>query len=155
MRAISGTVGVPEAAVQALAAGADALCLGHDLHEETVEAVHAAIVAAVRSGRLAEERLAEAAERVAAVCRWASPTDAGAAGREVGAEAARRALEISGSVSAGDPILVLELVPEANIAAGEALHGLADLLPDAVAVRLEKARATWPGSSRRTSAAGS
>ena len=43
--------------------------------------VHAAIVAAVRSGRLAEERLAEAAERVAAVCRWASPTDVGAAGR--------------------------------------------------------------------------
>ena len=61
MHGISRTVGVPEAAVLALAAGADALCLGHDLHEEAVEQVHAAIVGAVRSGRLAEERLAEAA----------------------------------------------------------------------------------------------
>ena len=139
MQGISGTRGVPEAAVLALAAGADALCLGHDLHEEAVEQVHGAIVGAVRSGRLAEERVAEAAERVAAVCRWASPTDAGAADRSVGAEAARRALELSGDVAVDGPILVLELVPEANIAAGEALHGLADLLPDAVAVQLREA----------------
>jgi beta-N-acetylhexosaminidase len=54
----------------------------------------------------------------------------------VGAEAARRALEVSGDVAVAGPILVLELVPEANIAAGEALHGLADVLPDAVAVRV-------------------
>ena len=139
MRGISGTIGVPEAAVLAIAAGADALCLGHDLHEEAVEQVHAAIVGAVRSGRLAEERVAEAAEQVAAVCRWASPADARAAGRSAGADAARRALEISGEVAVGGPILVLELVPEANIAAGEALHGLADFLPDAAVVRLREA----------------
>jgi beta-N-acetylhexosaminidase len=139
MRGVSGTLGVPEAAVLALAAGADALCLGHDLHEEAVEQVHAAIVGAVRSGRLAEERVAEAAERVAAVCRWVSPTEAGAAGREVGAEAARRALESSGEVAVAGPVLVVELVPEANIAAGEAQHGLAELLPDAVAVQLREA----------------
>jgi beta-N-acetylhexosaminidase len=139
MQGISGTRGVPEAAVLALAAGADALCLGHDLHKEAVEQVHAAIVGAVRAGRLAEERVAEAAERVAAVCRWASPTDGGAAGRSAGADAARRAREVSGSVAAGGPIVVLELVPEANIAAGEALHGLADLLPDAVAVQFREA----------------
>ena len=48
MRGSAGR-GVPEAAVLALAAGADALCLGHDLHEEAVEAVHAAIVDAVGS----------------------------------------------------------------------------------------------------------
>ena len=139
MRGVSGTLGVPEAAVLALAAGADALCLGHDLHEEAVEQVHAAIVGAVRSGRLAEERVAEAAERVAAVGRWASPAAAGAAGRDVGAEAARRALESSGEVAVAGPVLVVELVPEANIAAGEAQHGLAELLPDAVAVRLREA----------------
>jgi beta-N-acetylhexosaminidase len=139
MKGISGKVGVEEAAVLALAAGADALCLGHDLHEEAVEQIHAAIVGAVRSGRLGEERLAEAAARVAGVSRWASPTDAGAAGRGVGAEAARRALESSGPVAAGGPILVLELVPEANVAAGEAQHGLAELLPGAVAVTLREA----------------
>ena len=38
MRAISATVGVEEGAVRALAAGADALCLGHDLFDESVVA---------------------------------------------------------------------------------------------------------------------
>jgi beta-N-acetylhexosaminidase len=139
MRGISQGLGVTEAAVQALAAGADALCLGHDLHEEAVERVHAAIVDAVRSGRLAEERLTDAAARVVAICRWTSPTATGAADRTVGAEAARRALDVSGDVSVAGPILVLELVPEANIAAGEAVHGLGDVLPDAVTVRLQAA----------------
>jgi beta-N-acetylhexosaminidase len=139
MRGISGTIGVPEAAVLALAAGADALCLGHDLHEEAVEQVHAAIVGAVRSGRLAEERVADAAGRVEALCRWAAPTDAGAGNGSVGLEAARRALETSGDLAVGGPVLVLEFVPEANIAAGEAKHGLGDLLTDAVTLRLREA----------------
>ena len=65
MRAISGGVGVEEAAVLALAAGVDALCVGHDLHEETVDALVGAISEAVRSGRLPLERLEEAAARVA------------------------------------------------------------------------------------------
>jgi beta-N-acetylhexosaminidase len=139
MRGISGSAGVEEAAVLALAAGADALCLGHDLHEDAVERAHAAIIGAVRTGRLAEERVAEAAGRVAALGRWASPTDVGAASRAAGAEAARRALRTSGAVTSAGPVLVLELVPEANIAAGEARHGLADVLPDAVGMRLEEA----------------
>ena len=37
MRAISASVGVEEGAVLALAAGADALCLGHDLFEEATD----------------------------------------------------------------------------------------------------------------------
>ena len=139
MKAVSETVGVEEAAVLALAAGADALCVGHDLHEEAVGSIHAAILRAVRAGRLAEERLAEAAERVAAVGRWAAPTGDGALGREAGFDAARRALSISGEVATAGPILVLDLVPEANIAAGEAQHGLAELLPDARRVRLRTA----------------
>ena len=137
MKGISGNAGVPDAAVRALIAGADALCLGHDVHNEEVDAVHAAIVGAVESGRLSEERLADAAARIHALCRWTSPTAAGASGREAGAEAARRALDVAGDVTVSGPILVLELVPEANIAAGEALHGLADVLPDAVTVRLD------------------
>ncbi len=36
MKAISDTVGVEEGAVRAIAAGADALCLGHDLFDESV-----------------------------------------------------------------------------------------------------------------------
>ena len=69
MRAISATVGVEEGAVRAIAAGADALCLGHDLFDESVLEVRDALVAAVRGGGSTEERLVEAAERVAAVDR--------------------------------------------------------------------------------------
>ena len=139
MRAISGGVGVEEGAVRALAAGVDALCVGHDLHEQTVDALVDAISDAVRSGRLPLQRLEEAAERVAATARWASAADpTGARGREVGTEAARRALRVHGSPSLeGDPFVV-ELVPEANIAAGELVHGLADLWPGAVGVRLDE-----------------
>ena len=39
MRAISDTVGVEEGAVRAIAAGADVLCLGHDLFEDSVRGV--------------------------------------------------------------------------------------------------------------------
>jgi beta-N-acetylhexosaminidase len=139
MAAVSVTFGLEEAALRALIAGADSLGLGHDLHEEAVERVHAAIVDAVRTGRLAEDRLAEAAGRVAGLCHWTSPTSIGAPGRSVGAEAARRALQVWGDVGVTGPILVLELVPEANIAAGEATHGPADVLPDAVSIQLREA----------------
>ena len=47
--------------------------------------------------------------------------------------------EVSGDVTIAGPILVLELLPEANIAAGEAEHGPADVLPDAVSVQLRGA----------------
>jgi beta-N-acetylhexosaminidase len=139
MAAVSATYGVGEAAVRALIAGADTLGLGHDLHEEAVERVHTAIVDAVRSGRLDEERLADAAARVAALAAWTSPSAQDAPGRDAGAEAARRA--IRGGAGVDGPVLVLELVPEANVAAGEAEHGLADVLDDAVAVRLREAPA--------------
>ena len=52
-----------------LAAGADLLCIGADNAVEQVRAIQAALVDAVRSGRLAEERLAEAAERGRAAAR--------------------------------------------------------------------------------------
>jgi beta-N-acetylhexosaminidase len=139
MRAISGGVGVEEAAVLALAAGVDALCVGHDLHEESVDALVGAISEAVRSGRLPLERLEEAAVRVATTVRWASARDAASApGREVGADAARRALRVHGSPSLEHDPIVVELVPDANIAAGVLVHGLADLWLGAVGVRLDE-----------------
>ena len=140
MRAISGGVGVEAAAVQALAAGAVALCIGHDLHEETVDALIRAISEATRCGRLPQERLEEAAARVAATAAWAATADpADARGREAGAEAARRALRIHGSPSLERAPLIVELVPDANIAAGVLVHGLADLWPgQTVSVRLDE-----------------
>src|SRR5204863_9919930 len=56
MRAIRANAGLEGGAVRALAAGADVLCLGADLAPAEVEGTQAAIVAAVRDGRLREER---------------------------------------------------------------------------------------------------
>jgi beta-N-acetylhexosaminidase len=127
MRAISGTVGLEEGAVRALVAGADALCLGADRTPAELESMSAAIVEAVRSGRLAEERVLEAACRVAETAAWASSPKPHS-DREAGVEAARRALRVEGDpVVDGDPV-VIELWPEPTIAAGETRHGLGELL---------------------------
>jgi beta-N-acetylhexosaminidase len=134
MRAVSATVGAAEGAVRALEAGADALCLGHDLRPD---AIHAAVVDAVRSERLAEERVQEAAARVAELGgRTLEPVSES---RAVGLEAARRALFVDGDVTLRRPPLVIELAPESSIAAGGANHGLADALRAAEVVRLHDA----------------
>ena len=121
------TVGI-ECAVRALASGADALCLGSGLGPEPLETAHGAIVDAVRAGRLSEERLREAAGRVADL---SVPAGAGARhvpGTGVGLAAARRALRVEGVVELSRPPVVVELTPEPPIAAGPARHGLGDAL---------------------------
>jgi beta-N-acetylhexosaminidase len=135
MQGAGGPARIEESAVRALAAGADALCLGADLSPEQVEGVHEAIVAAVRAGRLREERLHEAAGRVGALAAWTSPRPAH--DREAGSEAARRALRVEGDPSLDGEPLVVELWPEATIAAGEAHHGLGEIL-DAQTIRLRE-----------------
>ena len=65
MRAVSDQGGVPSAAVRAVAAGVDLLCLGRDQDEEDYLAVRAALAAAVTGGELPAARLEEAAARVA------------------------------------------------------------------------------------------
>ena len=127
MRAISATVGVEEGAVQALAAGADALCLGHDLFEDATERLVTAIAAAVREGRLAEERLVEAAARVGELGLWANgPGTPQASDSRVGQEAAREALVVEGDTFALDRAVVIELRPEPSIAVGEQPYGFGD-----------------------------
>jgi beta-N-acetylhexosaminidase len=127
MRGASGAIGIEEAAVRSLAAGADALCLGADLTPAQVEGVQAGIVEAVRAGRLGEERLHEAADRVGQLAAWASSPRPGS-DREAGAEAARRALRVEGDTTLDGEPLVVELWPEPTIAAGVAHHGLGELL---------------------------
>jgi beta-N-acetylhexosaminidase len=135
MEGAGGPAGIEESAVRALAAGADALCLGADLSPQQVERVPEAIVEAVLAGRLDEERLHGAAGRVAALAAWASPRPAH--DREAGLEAARRALRVEGDPSLRGEPLVVELWPEATIAAGEAHHGLGEIL-DAETIRLRE-----------------
>jgi beta-N-acetylhexosaminidase len=148
MRAISDRYGIAGATIMALAAGADAICVGGDhADEETAVMLRDAIVAAVRSGELAEERLADAAARVARLAAWsvAAPRfapDPRAAG--IGLSAARRALRVS-APEATFPLAgaayVIEFQPELNFAiAPETPWGLlaplAELVPATSGVRL-------------------
>ena len=153
MGAISRTMPMGEAGVLALAAGADALCLGADIEARHVEETCGALVGAVRSGRLAEARLNEAAGRVRATAAWTSRRSEAAGDRTVGTLAARRVVETAGDVQVGAAPLVVELSPEANVAAGEALHGLGDALrhrlPDTEVMRLHER----PGELRLNSRA--
>jgi beta-N-acetylhexosaminidase len=151
MRAVSGRDGIPEAAVRAVAAGVDLLCLGRDTSEEDYLAVVAAITGAVESGRLAEERLQDAAERLRgfrdSLARrsfgvaghpqglgGADGVRSGGAARAEGADgigllAARRALRITGQAAAVTRPLVIEITPLGNIAVGSVPWGLAPWLP--------------------------
>jgi beta-N-acetylhexosaminidase len=134
MKAASGTLGIPRAAVLAVRAGVDLLCLGRDTDEEMYHAVRTALADAVESGQLTADRLAKAAGRVATLRAWlagarqddgAGAPDA-AAGDAIGLIAARRALRRSGPVPGPlvDP-LVIEVEPEENIAAGRFTWGFA------------------------------
>jgi beta-N-acetylhexosaminidase len=142
MRGVSETIGVEEAAVRSLAAGADALLLGHDLGADALERIHAALTGAVRSGRLGEDRLAAAAGRLAALGGWTADARPVEADRSVGAEAAQRALRVEGDVTLGRPPLVVELSPAPTVAAGPAAHGfggvLRSRLPEAEVVTLQQ-----------------
>jgi beta-N-acetylhexosaminidase len=132
MGAVADTAGMSGGAVRALLVGADALCVGGTFTDEaTVERFVESIVAAVRSGELPRERLAEAVRRTAALGAPA-PRPTGY-DTEVGARAARLGLVQHGSLAlSGDPLVVQTVVP-ASIAVGSVpwdLGGrLTELLP--------------------------
>ena len=143
MQAVSEQYGIPEAAVQAVIAGTDLLCLGRDQDQVSLLTVKAALIAAVRSGRLPGERLEEAAARVAELRAWTAAAgigvastlaaDGGAAGTgaasPIGLVAARRALSVSGTLPAPDRPLVVQLVPPSNLAVGPVPWGLRSHVP--------------------------
>jgi beta-N-acetylhexosaminidase len=71
MAAVAKPYGLAGATVRALAAGADAICVGGETADEgAAAALRDALVDAVTAGTLAEERLADAAERVWRLARW-------------------------------------------------------------------------------------
>ncbi|MGW0484340.1 glycoside hydrolase family 3 protein [Nonomuraea sp. NPDC003214] len=142
MAAVSEAYGIGGAAARAIAAGADAICVGGEHADEaTAIEVRDAIVTAVADGLLPEERLADAARRVRELAVWAAssgstPTDnmvgAGADGMSVtterathnghaGLAAARRAVRVTRRTGAAvlplrTPPHVVELAPEMNLA---------------------------------------
>ncbi|MGW3104053.1 glycoside hydrolase family 3 protein [Streptomyces sp. NPDC001100] len=145
MQAIAATYGIERGSVIAIAAGADALCVGGGLaDDETVRRLRDALVSAVRAGELPEERLAEAAERVRGLAHWAASASAAAEGSaaaetgsasataaapssdvtrvDVGLVAARRALTVTGAegfTPFTEPPYAALLTPVANIAVGD------------------------------------
>ncbi|GAA1765804.1 glycoside hydrolase family 3 N-terminal domain-containing protein [Agromyces humatus] len=64
MAGASGVHGIPEAAVRALAAGCDLLCIGTDNTDDELTEIVSAVEAAIAAGRLTAERVREAAARV-------------------------------------------------------------------------------------------
>ncbi len=135
MRAISATYGIERGSVLAIAAGADAICVGGGLaDEETVLRLRDALVAAVRSGELPEERLADAAARVRSLASWtlaarevsgpgAEVQEGTAPGNEtIGLVAARRAVTVTrapGATPVTSAPYVAAFTPVANIAVGD------------------------------------
>lgn len=141
MQAISATYGIERGSVLAIAAGADAICVGGGLaDDDTVLRLRDALVGAVRAGELSEERLADAAMRVRALAHWTSVSGAaersgGAPGTEIGLVAARRALTVTRGEAYAAPLTeapyVAAFTPMANIAVG-------DETPWGVAAELER-----------------
>ena len=164
MRAVSGRNGIADAAVRAVAAGVDLLCLGRDQDEEDYLAVRGALAAAVRAGTLPAGRLEEAAARVsgfrAVLAEKALPraagtgtappdgigwpsadgADPGATGPHgadgIGLVAARRALRVSGLAGPVTRPLVIEVAPPGNIAVGVVPWGLEPWLPAGSVIRV-------------------
>jgi beta-N-acetylhexosaminidase len=147
MRAVAAMFTPGEIAVRALAAGADAVCVGLAT-EEGIREMRDAIVAAVRAGVLPEERLAEAAGRVLALAGWyaaqSAPRDKARADvdTEVGLEAARAALTTTGAATLDRGPLVVEVNTRHSQAVDPATPtgitaALTTLLPGTAMVRME------------------
>jgi beta-N-acetylhexosaminidase len=136
MQALADTYGLADSAVAALVAGADLLCLGGESRfEDELDAIVAAIVAAVGDGRLSIDRLADAADRVTGLGRRTRPdavTDPPplAPDSNVSAQVARRAVQVAGPLPPWHaPALVLRCADRPNIAVGEVPWGPATVDP--------------------------
>ncbi|MEU1799706.1 glycoside hydrolase family 3 N-terminal domain-containing protein [Streptomyces sp. NPDC019937] len=137
MAAVADRYGLGGATVKALAAGADAVCVGGENAGQAVAAGLAdAVVQAVRDGALAEERLAEAATRVRRFAAWsgerARSVAPDATRSDIGLTAARRAIRVRrrpgapGALPVSGDVHVVEFSPEMSLAVdGHTPWGLA------------------------------
>ncbi|MFT4109714.1 glycoside hydrolase family 3 protein [Propionicimonas sp.] len=147
--ASGGGRGIPEAAVMALAAGCDLLCIGTDNTAGQLAGIREHVLAAVRDGRLPEDRLLDAAARVGDLARAvaALPRNDRSPGSHVPDPRAESRPEGTPHLSPagfwlGDPVhpltapVFLRLSSTANIAAGDTAWGVADHLAGELADRL-------------------
>lgn len=129
MAGASADIGIPEAAVRALAAGADLLCLGPNTGQALLGRVVAAIEDAVAQGRIAPDELAASAGRVQAlVDDQATPSAAPAPGPDPRPDIAD-AFEIGAGATAwladDSPAAIVQVDSEANLAVGRVAWGAA------------------------------
>lgn len=150
MGGVSNRYGIENATVRAVAAGADAVCVGGENADEgTARRLIDALVNGVLGGDLPEERLADAARRVADFADWSAElrrtTSAGAPDPAVGLGAARRAVLLSEAARARTPLTtaphVVELAPATHLAIDKqtpwgVAAPLSELMPGTSSVRL-------------------
>ncbi|BCB87414.1 glycoside hydrolase family 3 protein [Phytohabitans suffuscus] len=137
--------GTARAAVPALAAGADLLCIGARVDAALVEKVAAEIVGAISGGRLPVARVEEAAARVDALAAWTSRSaPAPVQTADLGYAAARRAVHVEGSLKGMAGLatpLVVQLVASSTIAEGPVPWGLGPHINGTEQVRVAAADA--------------
>lgn len=122
MKGVARVADLPHAAVRALQAGADALCLGSWSFGDDVRTVVAAITDAVASGDLDPEQLEQSAERLERIGSGRDP-GSGEPDRHIGLRLARQAIEADGQPQLrGSAALVVRLEPGVSPAAGRG-HG--------------------------------
>jgi beta-N-acetylhexosaminidase len=133
---------IPAAAVRALAAGADLLCLGAKVDAPLVEQVAAAVAGAVAGGDLALSRLEQAADRTAALAAWTLDRPAlPAAPSDLGYRIARDAVAVEGTLTGLADALIVQLESGSSIAEGRVPWGLAPHLPAVLQVNAERTSA--------------
>ncbi len=134
MAAVSGEYGIttalPLTAIEALAAGADLLCLGSKLDHGPIDATISAVAAALHSGRLDRAAMQASRQRIAtmhhrnATRRSTSLPAATESVELLGLAAASRALRLEGDVPISPRGHIIECRPDANLAIGTTGWGL-------------------------------
>jgi beta-N-acetylhexosaminidase len=120
----SGEIGIAEAAVRAIAAGCDLLCIGTKNTDDQLAAIGAALDAAVADGRLPASRLVEAGSRnVALARRLAASAPAAAADTAFPIATAIDAFAVKPGVVVAPRHTVVALETAANIAVGRSPWG--------------------------------
>lgn len=136
MKGASGEIGIPEAAVRALAAGCDLLCIGTDTSDDLIDEIIRTVGRAIDAGRLKAERVADAATRVRAMAaRLAArravtlePSNTAERSTAVPVDDVQRSFDVRHDVLAAladtvQPFAVVRIETEANIAVGVAPWG--------------------------------
>ncbi len=131
MAGASAETGIPVAAVRALRAGADLLCLGTDLQRQDYEQIITAILHAVHEGTLDRQRLEEAAARNTALATHYRVQDQTCEPCELPGGDWSQAFETSDAVApwAADPaqVQLVQVDTDSNMAVGHVPWGLSSV----------------------------